>query len=320
MQREILTLQPSSDTLDGWFRKAAGPQSITIGNTRLTHVPDGYAQLDVHQMLPDPTGNKWKGLEQFLDDDGYMMATMGGLLVERDGRAMLIDTGFGPMNSPLGQSPDPRFGGVDTGHIRKSLSALGLSANDIEVVGITHMHGDHINGVFSQGQDGEAILNFPNARHLINDDEWGHWSQPGVEGEASREHFINPMAELMKEGTYASTFKDGEEVFPGVTAWLTAGHSPGHTSYIIADGGVRVVVLGDAMHSAAQLTRDDWAWSTDIDSAWAQTTRRTIIEELSKDNTYAYAGHFGSAIFGRIHKASEDERPSWQPLLAKNQA
>lgn len=314
MKRETLSIEPSVVPLSEWLREPAGPQSITIGKTRLTHIPDGWAQLDVHQMLPDPSGNDWRELGDYLDGDGYMMASMGGLLIERDGRVMLIDTGFGSMCFALGECPDKRVGGVDTGHIRENLSALGFSAGDIEVVGITHMHGDHINGIFSPGIGGVPRLNFPNARHLFSEDEWNHWVRPDVKGEASREHFIEPMAELMKGGTYASTFRDGDEVFPGVTAWLTPGHSPGHTSYVISDGGVKLVVLGDSIHSPAQMTRDDWEWSTDFDSKRAQGTRRLIFEELSKENVLAYGGHFGSAVFGQVTGTSPSERPTWNRL------
>ncbi|MEU9152620.1 MBL fold metallo-hydrolase [Streptomyces sp. NPDC048417] len=50
-------------------------------------------------------------------------------------------------------------------------------------------------------------------------------------------------------------FEDGDEVWPDVTALITPGHSPGHTTYVIsASPGRRILVLGDAFHAPAQLT------------------------------------------------------------------
>jgi hypothetical protein len=59
-----------------------------------------------------------------------MMASMGGVLIDRDDRAMLIDTGFGAMCFARGPFPDTRVGGVDTGHTRENLDALEAPSED----------------------------------------------------------------------------------------------------------------------------------------------------------------------------------------------
>ena len=313
-ERQNLVEAASPTPLSAWLRDPAGPQSITIGRTRLTHVPDGWAQLDARHYLPDPSGKDWSELGGYLDAEGYLMCTMGGVLVERDDRAMLIDTGFGSRCVARGEHPGAPVGGVDTGHIRESLAALGTPAEAIEIVAITHMHGDHVNGIFPWAAEGEQRLAFENARHLFDRDEWGYWSRPDVEGELSREQFIDPMARLMDRGSHAGTFAGGDTIFPGVRAWQTPGHTPGHTSFVVSDGGVEVVVLGDAIHSPAQLTRDDWTFVADSDPLRAQRTRTVVVDEMISRNMIGYAGHFGAAVFGRFGRPAPDDRPAWTRL------
>ncbi|MYV80197.1 hypothetical protein GT352_40825 [Streptomyces sp. SID1046] len=47
-------------------------------------------------------------------------------------------------------------------------------------------------------------------------------------------------------------FVDGAEVWPRVTALITPGHSPGHTTYVVrGSAGRRILVFGDAFHTPA---------------------------------------------------------------------
>jgi glyoxylase-like metal-dependent hydrolase (beta-lactamase superfamily II) len=70
----------------------------------------------------------------------HLMASVGGLLVEHDGRALLIDAGVGPIS--VGP-PLNTFGVQTGGKLLDSLATLGRSPADIEAVALTHLHNDH---------------------------------------------------------------------------------------------------------------------------------------------------------------------------------
>src|SRR5262245_24244459 len=96
-----MEVRPMTDTTpqpDDRFRRPAGIQSLTLGDTKLSYVPDGQATLNARMMLPEVTDEFWAQHAEYLDDGGHLMASVGGLLVERDGRALLIDTGVGPIS------------------------------------------------------------------------------------------------------------------------------------------------------------------------------------------------------------------------------
>jgi glyoxylase-like metal-dependent hydrolase (beta-lactamase superfamily II) len=98
-------------------------------------------------------------------------------------------------------------------------------------------------------------------------------------------------------------FDDGDEVWPGVTALITAGHSPGHTSYVVsARGGRRIVVFGDTFHTPAQLARPAWPSGPDMDVNGVLHARTTLLGELRAPRAYGFAFHVGDQAFGRSPK------------------
>ena len=85
----------------GAARRPAGIRSLTLGDTKLTYVPDGQATLNARMLLPQATEEDWAQHAGYLDEDGFLLASVGGLLVERDGRALLIDA------APCSSTPGP---------------------------------------------------------------------------------------------------------------------------------------------------------------------------------------------------------------------
>jgi glyoxylase-like metal-dependent hydrolase (beta-lactamase superfamily II) len=185
-----------------------------------------------------------------------------------------------------------------------------VTPGDVDVLAVTHIHADHVGGVFTGDEIGPQ---FTNAQHKLAGDEWAYWTQTGVSADVPRDKFFEPMAEMMDSRRTADTFIDGTEIFPDVVAWTTPGHTPGHTSFVISGGGYRVLVVGDAMHSPAQLSGGAWCCASDVDSRQAQRTRDHLIDELGRAKTIGYAGHFGAAVFGVVRKA-EGAAPTWHKL------
>ena len=81
---------------------------------------------------------------------------------------------------------------------------------------------------------------------------------------------------------------------------VTPGHSPGHTSYVITSRtGRRLVALGDAFHTPAQLAEPEWLSIADTDAAGVLNARRRLLAELAKPDTLGFGFHFGDQAFGQ---------------------
>ncbi|MEM7377031.1 MAG: MBL fold metallo-hydrolase, partial [Pseudomonadota bacterium] len=105
--------------------------------------------------------------------------------------------------------------GLNADSISAPLAAAGIAPEDVTIVVLTHMHGDHIGGLLTA--DGSPT--FPNARYVTGQVEFDAWAQMGNE---RFDKLVRPLAENM-------TFLGAEDtVVSGITAHATFGHTPGH--------------------------------------------------------------------------------------------
>lgn len=270
-------------------------RTLRVGKLALTYVPDGSVQLKPRRWLPDSTDQDWEKRPEFLDADGCLVAGIGGLLVEYEERALLIDTGFGPHHVPERQS-HPALGILEGGKLPDSLERVGCAPERIEAVAFTHLHDDHFGWAFRTGDDGKMF--FPNADFLASGKEWQSWHGTGQ---------VRRMV-----GGRVRAIGDREEIFPGVTAIVTPGHTPGHTSYEISSGGTRVIAFGDVMHSPAQIEHPEWRMGLDSDHGDGLQSRKQLLEELSEPETWGFGIHFADVVFGKTVREENGFR--WQPL------
>ncbi|WP_327174054.1 MBL fold metallo-hydrolase [Streptomyces sp. NBC_01335] len=281
-------------------------RTLTVGDVRLTYVVDAAMELDPVGFLPAVPASYWKKNPGALAPSGRIAASAGGVLVERGGRRLLIDVGLG------GNVLAPSLGVSRGGALLRTLRALRVAPESIDTVAFTHLHTDHTGLGFVPGHAGRMRKAFPRADYLVADAEWEPFWNGEVEvGAPSWEGFMVPMARVLRR------FDDGAEVWPGVTALITPGHSPGHTTYVIsAGGGRRVLVFGDAFHTPAQIAHPEWPSGPDTDVDGVLRARTTLLGLLGTPRTYGFAFHFGDQAFGRV-VATGDGGRQWRPVPAR---
>jgi glyoxylase-like metal-dependent hydrolase (beta-lactamase superfamily II) len=173
----------------------------------------------------------------------------------------------------------------------------------VDCVVITHFHGDHVGGLL--GPDGAAA--FPNARIMVPEREWAFWTDAGEEARAPANRqpgFAMTRRLFAPYGERVARFAGAAEVAPGIRAVPSFGHSPGHTSYLIADGSEQLMVVGDVATSAELfLPRPDWFPGFDQDPAAAVATRRALLDRLATDRIPFVGYHFPMPGIGRVERA-----------------
>ncbi|MEO0946012.1 MAG: MBL fold metallo-hydrolase [Pseudomonadota bacterium] len=152
-----------------------------------------------------------------------------------------------------------------------ALNAAGVSAEDVTVVVITHMHGDHIGGL----TDDSGAPTYPNARYVTGQVEFDHWAG------AANENFDAKMRPFADKTTFIG---DGESVVSGVTAVSAFGHTPGQMNYMVESGGVQVLLMADTTnHYVWSLAYPDWEVRFDMDKTAAAASRRKILGMAAAD-------------------------------------
>lgn len=151
-----------------------------------------------------------------------------------------------------------------------ALAAAGYTPDQIDIVVITHMHGDHIGGLMTDGTP-----TFANARYVTGSTEFDAWGKTENEG---FENNVRPLAEQM------TFLQGGGSVAGGVTAVEAFGHTPGHMTYMIESDGKQLLLGADfANHYVWSLGYPDWEVKFDMDKAAAAATRRKMLDMMAAD-------------------------------------
>lgn len=222
-------------------------------------------RLDCGQMIIDDISYfsdafAFEGQSATIDNGCY--------LVRNGAQYFLWDAGL-PRDYLGNTTPDQGWTSSVRITIADQLNEIGLDANDINFVGISHFHGDHI------GQADE----FAAATLLIGKED-ADWLRSRPPGNARRR--LAPWFEgdaVMEERTGDhDVFGDGT-----VTILATPGHTPGHGALLVRlpETGP-VLISGDLFHFASEIgMRNVSRWNTSRAETLASIERfNAIIENL----------------------------------------
>ena len=205
-----------------------------IGDIVVTAISDGYLDGTVDVMRNVDHEKARQILKEAFRP--ARRTSVNTFLIHSKGRMAIVDTGSGNYLQP------------SAGFVQRNLASAGIDPKSIDTVLLTHMHPDHSAGLtdMSNGQ-----LFFPNAELVMHENEQAYWFDDGemskVEERARALYFQAGREQVEPYRKRIRLFRDGE-VFPGVTAVPSLGHTPGHTAYLIASGNDQLMIWGDTVH------------------------------------------------------------------------
>jgi glyoxylase-like metal-dependent hydrolase (beta-lactamase superfamily II) len=171
------------------------------------------------------------------------------------------------------------------------LAALGVPADQIAHVVITHTHFDHFNGV-TEAYDGGYAAAFPNARYWVGRADFEHL-HPELADLASR-----TLAVLEREGRL-DLVSGTHDLNEAVRIIPAPGESPGHQIVRIHSEGQTFYCLGDLYHDTNEVMHPDhmpgWA-----DGDALRHSRSMLTEAALAENALLTATHIRS--FGRLRR------------------
>ncbi|MDP5218970.1 MBL fold metallo-hydrolase [Ruegeria sp. 2205SS24-7] len=220
----------------------------------------------------------------------------------RDGtNTVLFDVGAGPDFMPA------------SGKLSESLSAMGLSPEEVTHVIFTHAHPDHIWGVLDDFDDPL----FPNAMHHFGRKEWDYWWNPSTVdsigadlasfavGAKRRMEVIEDRVEL---------FDDGQDILPGIAARASYGHTPGHMTFELRNGSEPAMIVGDALGNPhVAFERPDWHSGTDQDPVAAAAARISLLDQIAHDHMKIIGFHLPNGGIGRVERSESNYRFIGEP-------
>jgi glyoxylase-like metal-dependent hydrolase (beta-lactamase superfamily II) len=294
-------------------KQAPGFYRYKVGSMEVTVVTDGVTATP----LPDTyVTNAQKGDVGAAIRASYLPADKAShaytpILVNTGGKLVAIDTGAGP---GAFQQSKGAFG-----QYHSNLEAAGIDRNAVDVVIISHFHGDHIGGLV--GADGKP--SFPNAEVMVPQGEWAFWLDDGQMSrapDAMKPAFQNIRRVFDAHGRKVTPYEADKELVPGITSISSPGHTVGHVSHMLTSGNDRVLVQADITAGMALLfvKNPDWQPSFDMDKPLAAQSRRKLYDMAVAERMLVQGYHFPFPSVGYIEKDGNGYRlvpANWNPTL-----
>ncbi|MCU0497785.1 MAG: MBL fold metallo-hydrolase [Anaerolineae bacterium] len=267
----------------------------TVGAFQVTILQDGATNLDqsLFAVNAAPEAVDAALMANNLPT-GPQSATLNIALIETADRKILIDTGLNGI--ALDANPP------NSGKLIPTLELLGIAPADITDVLISHHHPDHVAGL----SDTVAPL-YPNATYHLSQPEYDFLQT--TTGNELADGFIasaNALLKPMMDADQVQLFNPEDEVIPGIQAILAAGHTPGHTVFLLNSEGSSLLHLMDtANHAAISLANPDWYMGFDAIPDMAAATRRALLERATNEKLLVSGYHFPFPGIGYISMQGE---------------
>ncbi len=269
---------------------------FNVGKFEVVVVKDGARPSDNPQEIfgtnqtPEVVGALLEA--NFLPADKFVNS-FSPTLINTGSDVILFDTGFGEGGRANGN-----------GRLLEGLTAAGYKREDVTIVVLTHLHGDHIGGLMEGGAPA-----FPNARYVTGQTEYDFWVDPARAGTPAEGGHKGALANVKPLADKMTFIGDGGEVVSGITGMAAFGHSPGHMIYSVESEGRQLVLTADtANHFVLSLQRPDWEVRFDMDKTAAAASRKKVFDMLATDKLAFLGYHMPFPAVGYVEKVDQGYR------------
>lgn len=273
---------------------APGWRRFDVGQARIVTILDGIRVGEG----PHPTFGENQSAEAVAElmaanalPGGTFANFFQPVLVELNDQLVLVDTGFGEGGRENGM-----------GLLTRRMSAAGLSPDDVDLVVLTHLHGDHIGGLTESGTPA-----FANARYAVGRAEMEFWTSEATRTGPSAGNAQMVAEKVVPLQDRMTLLEDGDEVVSGMTARAAFGHTPGMMVFEVDGGdGRRVMLCADTFSQfVISFQRPDWHVRFDMDKEAAAATRRRLAERLADEDMAMMGYHLPFPSLGYVQREGD---------------
>ncbi|MCX3263170.1 MBL fold metallo-hydrolase [Pedobacter agri] len=219
------------------------------------------------------------------DHNNLCTWAMRCLLIEDEGKLILVDTG-------IGNKQDEKFFSHYYLHgeasMSKSLANLGFGLDDITDVFLTHLHFDHVGGAISKVND-KLVPTFKNANYWSNEKHWQWAVEPNPREKAS---FLKENILPIQESGQLQFIKEEENIEwqKNIKISFAYGHTDAMMLPKISYKGKTIVYMADLLPSVGHLPLP-YVMAYDMFPLKTLIEKQAFLEEAVANNYILYLEH-----------------------------
>jgi glyoxylase-like metal-dependent hydrolase (beta-lactamase superfamily II) len=266
---------------------------LKLGKFALYPLLDGYFHLDGGSMFGIVPKNLWQRIYK-PDAQNRIRLAARSLLVEANGKWILIDTGIG---NKFDDKKNQIYGIEKFPGIIAQLKEIGITELEISVVINSHLHWDHAGGnTIRHGND--WIPAFPNARYVIQRGEFDFATHLNERTRGS--YRIEDYVALEKLGYF--DFVDGDSmIVPGVQVVRSGGHVPYHQCVSLHSDSKKAFFLGDLLPTHGHLSYP-YIMAFDLNPLETLEKKKEYLEQAMQEDWLLFFVHDPDHPCGKIVK------------------
>lgn len=280
---------------------------LKIGDYEICPVPTGIFGLDGGSMFGTVPKVLWEKSNP-PDEKNRIAMEARALLLKSKNKNILIDCGNGSdfiakYGEKLGGKFAQMYNVNEQGpSLLKSIKTHGLNAEDITDVILTHLHFDHAGGATCE-KNGKIVPTFPKAKYYVQKANLETAQKPNIREKAS--YFPANFLPLQENQVLSLLEGDQENLLPGISVYISNGHTVGQQVVKISDGKNSLLYCGDVIPTSSHV-RLAWVMGYDLEPLKLIGEKQFFLKPAAEESWYLYFEHDPYCDAARVEKSGDD--------------
>ena len=275
--------------------------TLTLGNWRATPIETGRIRLDGGSMFGSVPKAIWSKAHP-ADDRNRIQLAMRCLLLEGEGRRILVDDGAGD-KMPAKLADIYAIDHSDQS-LEGSLAALGLGVGDITDVVLTHLHFDHAGGS-TRLEGGTLVPRLPNAHYHVQRRNWDNAHRPNPRERAS---YMPENFDPLESAGRLRLWDGPQKPWPGIELFTADGHTRGQQLVRVEGGGSVLYFVADLIPTRSHV-RIPFVMGYDMAAIETMAEKQALLERAVAERAWVCLEHDPEIALAR--PVAQDDDFAW---------
>ncbi|MFP5520682.1 MAG: MBL fold metallo-hydrolase [Bdellovibrionia bacterium] len=267
-------------------------KKLKIGPYEICSLPTGIFGLDGGAMFGTVPKVLWEKSNP-ADEKNRISMEARALLLKSPHANIIIDTGNGgDFVKKYGEKLGPKFAEMyniqdPSPAILKAIAKHGLDTQDITHVILTHLHFDHAGGATTEKND-RLVPTFENAKYYVQKRNLETARNPNLRERAS--YYAANFEPLIEANVLTQLEGDTEELLPGISVYVSDGHTQGQQVVKISDKQNTLLYCADLIPTSSHV-RLPWLMGYDLNPLLLMEEKKKFLEQASQHQWHLFFEH-----------------------------